>query len=361
MLVVDERERQALRNSQTGGSRAIATYQGAQTAIPLAPGGSITGDGDGVIQSSARLTAAGRAPSLIPHSPTDPLGSYGQEIALWRTVRLRSTTWEVPLGRFRITGSENEVEHFRRGTREVKSWSIDLTLQDRFEQIDEDDFLTAEAPQAGATVWSEIRRLSPIPIQERLGDVSVPRTMVYESRIDAIAELMGLLGGVPHLTREGVLTARAADVWMLNPAPVFDIDGVIGWGDKRSNAFKNQVRTTNPSDSAIVGFAQHLDDTDPRSVSRAGGRTIVHSSPLYTTRAAANAGAKTRLRSVLSQRSRVITVVCSPEALLIELGDFGRVYDPKQDREAFGEVAGYSFPLDPTRPPTLDLIVAQEV
>lgn len=361
MLIVDERVRRALRGNQTSWVSGIATYQGVQTPVRLKPTGSVIGDGDGVIQTTSRVTALGRERSLVPKAPSDPLGTFGQEMSLWRTLRIRSTEWRVPLGTFRIAKTEDEVEHVRPETDLVRAWSVDVVLRDRFERIELDDFLTVEAPRAGGTVWSEIRRLSPIPIQERLGDAVVPRAMVYETRLKAITDLIGLLGGVPHMTREGVLTARPSDAWMLSPTPVFDIDGVIEWGDSRSGDFKNQVRTTNPDDASIVGFARLTDDSDPRSVNRAGGRTTVHSSPLYTTSAAANTGAATRLRSVLSQRSRLITVVCSPEAYLIELGDFGRVYDPVQDREAFGEVVGYTFPLDPTAPPRLDLIVPQEV
>jgi hypothetical protein len=358
MLAVADQVVAALRSSHVGGVRAVASYAGRQTSVRLKGAGELRFVGDAVVQGGGRVSAFGRGDSLVPKSPTDPLSAFGQEMALWRTVRARGVTWEIPLGIYRITGSGNTFERFR--GEQVVSWSVDVDLADRFEQIEADDFLSVTVPRAGATVWSEVRRLSPIPIQARFGDAAVPPRFVYESRIDAITQLLALLGAVPHLTREGVLTARLANVWASSPAVGFEINGVVDWADERSNTFINQVRTVNPEDASIVGYAQLTDDSDPRSVRRAGGRTATHSSPIYTTKALANAGARTELRNGLNRRTRVVNVECTPEALLLELGDFGRFVDPVQRRSVVGEVVGIRVPLSPTRPVAVDVLVSED-
>jgi hypothetical protein len=359
MLPATDEQRAALRSStQTGGVRAVASYQGASVPVTLDLSGSVTFSASAEVQSAAQVTAVGIGDSLVPKSKTDPLATYGQELSIWRTVSVRGVTWEVPLGVFRINRAGDSFERFRGDT--VLGWSVSLSLLDRFEMYRAGDFLSVEGPVSGNLVWDEIRRLALTPVQVALGDAAVPPATVYESRLDAVEVLASLLGGVPHLTREGVLTARRADAWLTETTPAFDIDGTIAWSDEMTSDFFNQVQVKSTNDQSIVAYAAITDDANPLSVNRAGPRTYRQSAPIYVDQAAAQAAADTILARVSTRRSRTVQVSCTPEALLLELGDFGWVRDPVQERAVLGEVSGIRISLDPTQPVSLDLIVAVE-
>lgn len=358
MLTADETTKSALRSNQVGAVRAVARYQGAQLPVNVALSGSVRFRGDAKVQATANVQAYGVGNSLVPHAKDAPLATYGQELALWRTSTVRSKTVEIPLGVFRITTAGDAFENYRGDT--VLDWTIELGLQDRFESIAADDFLSVDAPKAGNTVWDELRRLSAFPVQEALGNASVPPSTVYESRFDAIVTLTNLLGGVPHLTREGVLTARLRDAWLTVTTPAFDINGTISWSSEMTNDFFNQVQVRNPNDPTIVAYASITDMSNPLAVGRAGGRTFKQAAPIYTTVAAAQSAATTILARVSTKRARTVRVECTPEALLLELGDVGWVRDPVQRRSVLGEVSDISVPLDPTAPIQVELIVAEE-
>lgn len=359
VVAVTAETARALRTHQKGGVAATAFYLG-QVTVPVVGvvGGRVSFTGDGEVQGSGTVTVAGEGPSLVPRSKSDPLAVYGQELSLRRTVLVGDGVVEVPLGRFRITEVTDTVER-RRGD-VVTGWEATLKVQDRFEQIKADDFLSVDSPPANATTWSELRRLSPIPVQESLPGVTVPRSVVYDSRLGAVRELAGLMGGTPHLTREGALTVRPADAWATETVFRFDILGVISWSEGMTNDFFNQVQVKSSSDNDLVAYRQITDLADPLAVSRAGGRTYKYSSPVLTSQEAVEAAADTVLRRVSQKRSRPVSVVCGPEALLLELGDFGRISDPVSGRWATGEVFRIDVPLDPTEGVGVQLIVAEE-
>ncbi len=359
MLQVDDIVQAALRTHQVGRTRATASYRGVLTPLTVEQSGTIQSDGNGQVQSTSAVKVVGVGNSLVPKNRADILSATGQEIALYRDVKLRGDTWwTIPLGVFKITRAGDSLERVRRGR--VFDWSVNLTLQDRFESIQADDFLAVDAPVPGNMAWAEIRRLSPVPVQQSLVDVSVPPSTVYDTRIGAITTLIGLLGGEPTLTRSGVLTARLADAWISVTTPAFDITGTITWSDEITNDFYNQVQVKSSSDATLVAFRQNTDDWNPISVGRAGGRTYKASSPIYTTQAMVDAAADTALARLSTRRSRLVTVETTPEGILCELGDVGWVRDTRQGRAVLGEVTSMTIPLEATALPKLTLIVAEE-
>ena len=245
----------------------------------------------------------------------------------------------------------------------VLGWSIDLELKDRFRGLQKAKLVDPKSPVVGNSMYAEIRRLALMPVQENpaIPDVAVPADLVYESgRLGGVHSLAALAGAVPHLTRQGVLTLRLLDAWAEpDLSPVFDIEGTITWQDGMLDEYVNYVRAAS-TDDEFVGFAWISDDSDPLSVNRAGPSTFEHKSPLYTSDGEAQAGAETTLRRLRGRRSREVTVQCTPEALLLELGDVGWVRDPVQNRAVLGEVSSLEFPNDVTEPIGVTLIVAEE-
>lgn len=359
MLSYDDLTWESLRSDQSGWITGIATYQGRSVPVNVDGVGSLIFRSDGEIQASGSLTVSGFGDSLVPRSMTDPLAPFGQEIALWRNVQIGESQWPIPLGVYRITSAASDGQRFRED--QPLDWSVPLTVADRFKRIRDDDFLYVESPVPGNSVWDEVRRLSPVPVQEALGDADVPAGTVYTTRLGAVTTLINLLGGRPQMTREGVLTARPRDAWLTETEPVATVNGTISFSSEMTDDFFNQVQVSNPNDAAIVAYWQLNDDSDPRSVSRAGGRTYPpQSSPIYYTQAAANAAAATIGARVSTRRARTVNVTCTPEVLLLELGDFVLIQDPVQRRQVLGEVSTMTVPMDPTAAIGMTVIVAEE-
>lgn len=410
----------ALADHQSGRLVGVASYQGALREFDVSTDGSVSYRANGEVQGDAAIVAYGHGDSMVPKSRADFLAPYGQEVSLFRELVLRDQTWRIPLGLFRVTGwsdafedvisREASVVFNPSGLAEVEdglfsssgltessdgefapsasfsevtdglysfpsqsrtipgfakrvlSWSVAVDLADRFRMLQRAHLVDRKSPPAGATIYGEIRRLAPMPIQVNpaIGDVSVPADLAYEGgRLAAIRDLADLANAVPHMTRGGVLTLRVKDAWAEpDLEPVFDIDGTIEWGDGETDEFYNFVRVSDP-DEQYVAYALELDDSNPLSVGRAGESHYEHVSPAYTSYSAAQAGANTILRRVMNRRSKVVTVACAPVGLLLELGDVGWFRDPVQGRAVLGEVIGLDFPNDVTEPVRVSVVVAE--
>ena len=420
MLAYSDELWSVLRSHQEGITLASAFTLGLLTVpdLRITQNGSVGIRGDAEVQASVTVTAYGREESLVPKGADAPLAPYGQEISLRRRVVKGDRSWDIPLGRFRITEASNSREEYRRtvdpgteyapalasidgeglleglpddGTgyvdttglgydadgfyllyaarpyREfepvVVSWSVQLRLQDRFEALRADDFLAAEGPAVGATVYDELRRLAaPFPVEENpaLADRAVPLSTAYDSRISAINQLCDLIGGAPSLTRDGVLRPRKKDRWLTETTPDVEIEGVIDWGDSMSNDFYNAVQVRSTSNNDIVAFKQLSDMSHPLAVGRAGRRTYKHAAPIYETVGQAAEAAETFLARLVNRRSRLVTVECTPEALLLDVGDLPLVTDVRTGRSVLGEVSDITYPLNPTDSVSVTLTVAEE-
>lgn len=363
MLPISDRARAALEDSHIAGYRVSAFYGPDQTEadVPVTADGSLTFSASGQIQASGKVFLARDGESMVPTLRTDSLAPFGQELQIDRTVTVGDQTWTIPLGRFRITRVPSAKEYFRRfpSQARVVGWAVQLDLKDRFDLLLGDDFLAATGPTPGATTWDELRRISSIPVLPSLPDKALPSGIVYESRMKAIEALMAHLGGVPHLTRQGALTARKADTWLTETVPKFTIKGVIDIDDGLSNDLYNSVVVTTNADPSIVGRAEITAPSDPLAVTSPLGRRVYRAqNPLVTSQEQADATAATMLARLSTRQAKVAKVTCLPRPD-IELGDFGQVVDPESGRTILGEVSELSFSMDPFAPMTLSLIVAE--
>lgn len=332
--------------------------------VPVTADGSITFQSDGQIQANGSVyVARDGGDSLVPVQKTDPLAPFGQEISPIYVVDFGGDVTYIPLGRYRITEVPDAVEFFRRfpALDKVVGWSVQLNIADRFDQIIADEFLTVTAPISGNSTWEEIRRLSPIPIEQgNFADPSLPAGIVYTGRYDGITQLMSNLGCEPALTRQGALTARIKDRWLTaDPdVPDFTVDGTIAMSSSLSNDLVNSVIVTNPNNAAIIGIAEITDESNPLAITNPiGRRTYTKSDPLMDTQAKADAAAATILARLSSQLARTATISCLPRPDL-ELGDCGWCVDQISSRRVFGEIKGMTFSMDPTQAMSITLSVA---
>lgn len=338
---------------------SVQAFYGSDLTLPVVPvdpaQSSLSFAATSSPQGTGTLYVPTSGNSLRPVSKRDPLAAYGQEVAINFTVG----TIIIPLGRYRITDVPSTQE-FKRLNPFITLGSLtQLTIADRLDFLAHDTFLALTSP-VSTSAWAEIQRISPIPVVQSLPDATVPASLVYQSKLDAITQLMTLMGGEPAMTREGALTARLSNSWTLGLTPVTTVNGTVTRSDGMSNSLYNSVVVTNANNAAIIGTASITDPSNPLCVTGPLGRRVYTAQdPVATTQGALNKSAATYLARLSTQQSATVTVACLPRPDL-ELGDFIAVYDPMTDETINGTVDSMSFPLDSTKTMTLTLTVESD-
>lgn len=399
-------------------SAGVAQYGDRTATLNLTPSGGVQWSADGEIQASGSIHVSGFGDHLLPLSRDSMLAPFGQEVSLSRVVVLRDQEYPISLGVFRVAGNDggrwrSTRELVRAGNRGepgvleldgsgllftspelfvdddgflnvdafpldgdglfvgedlvpeawspevILDWEVNVRLADRFRVLQRAQIVNPASPPQNASMYSELRRLGLFPLIEGVPDVPVPAGMVYDDRLSGVHALAAAGGGKPRLTRDGVLTVRQADRWLTETDPDFDLGGALSFDREQSDEFYNYV-WAHSDDGKFSAFAVFDDDSDPRSVNRAGVSTYEHSSPQYVSNGGAQAGANTILSRLLNKRSARVKADVDLRGLLVELSDVGWVRDPATGRAVFGEVVGIEIPNDPTLPVSLELVVSEE-
>lgn len=343
---------------------AVATYQDANRRLDVDREGEITWQGDGAdAQASGTITVYGygdeHGGDLIPRNEDDLLyPGRGQEVLVNRDVMIGSAPYTIPLGVFRIVDDGDGGTWDTRAGR-TATWRVPLTVADRLRMNARAKVIVPAGPQF-QSMWDELQRLALTPlVHGDIADHQVPRTIAYDDRQTAIANLAALAAGVPSMNRQGALGIRLADRWADTEQPEFDIPGTIDWKQGHTDGFFNWVWAHDP-DGRYNGFAALTDEADPKSVNRAGPVTYEHASPVYVSNAAAQKGAETTLDRLLHRRSHTVTVQVGMQGLCLDLGDVGWVRENRHNRAVMGEVAGIRISNNPSVPIDLTLIVAEQ-
>lgn len=338
------------------------------TGLTLSRAGNITGRSDGNIQTTGRCTIEsneqildGKGNRIAPEYAVDALATYGQEIVISRQVLLGDTLLgTTSLGRFRITDVPSIDERGRafgtHGSRLITSSTVEVGFSDQLELIDAAGFGSVQAAADGATVWSEVRRFSPIPVVESLPDAPVPTSTIYDdSRTRTLESVLGIVGGVPHITRDGAFSGRLSDPFTANVEP-FDLTGTIQPMQRSmSNDFHNHVIVTATINGKEQVLAEAMIRVGPlRFDGPAGDRVYKRAAGVANTPDAAQALANSVLVQVSQRRTRTVRVTALPD-VQIELGDAVRATDPQTGRTEQGMVSSLTWPLDPLALMTFDL------
>ena len=234
-----------------------------------------------------------------------------------------------------------------------------MELDDRFDPIDAAQFTRVVTPQANATIWSEVRRLSPYPVvvAPEVRDQRVQKTMVYEdNRLDTISDLFALAGAEPKMTREGNLSAR-----LTNPtATPVDLTGTIQPFTKAmSNDFKNRIVVQTTVDGGTRVLAEARVRSGPlRTDGPAGERVEIVDSGLAQSAAAAQSLANARLAAALQGRRSEVKLTCLPN-LTLEAGDPVTATDAQTGETVTGVITAMTLPMDPTA--LMDVTIGTQV
>lgn len=137
--------------------------------VPLTPGGSVTLDRTRAIRGSCTCTIGG--PGYVPTSAFDPLTPFGNEIRIWRGVKLSTGPELVSLGIFGI--GDINVDDL--------GGSIAVTGMDRAQQVTEADFESTYVVPAGVNYATAIHDLI---------DAGVPGLTYQFDGTDAVTPLL---------------------------------------------------------------------------------------------------------------------------------------------------------------------------
>lgn len=371
MYPISDNLTDVMRRSHTARYVMDAFYDGIPTLsqMPVSTEGSITTKASGRVQTTASISVAsndavlrGRQKTIAPEYAVDALATYGQEVVISRQIWFGSMlVGQIPCGTFRISGAPTIAKYGRPFGSDYlyTAVAVDLDLDDRFDPIDAAQFTRVVTPPDGATMWSEVRRLSPYPVvvAPDVPDQRVQKTMVYEeNRLDTITDLLALAGAEPKMTREGNLSAR-----LTNPtaAPI-DLTGTIKpFTKSMSNDFKNRIVVQTTVDGGTRVLAEARVTSGPlRTDGPAGERVELVDSGLAQSDEAARALANARLAAALQGRRSEVKLTCLPN-LTLEAGDPVTATDSQTGETVTGVVTGMTLPMDPTK--LMDVTIGTQV
>ena len=266
--------------------------------------------------------------SLIPRGPYGVLSPHaGARVLILMEIMAGAFTETVQLGWARIIKYSDAKDTVVTvdGRRVVTATEIRLELAGIEIGVLRDGLAAPQQPPAGATCYSEIRRLSGLPMFETLPDQSVP-ALTYEAkqggRWDACLELAKHLGGVLYVTSQGGLTVHDPDVALSLELAVGD-DGTIHdyTQSADTDAVYNVVHGSFEDDAGNPIYATaELRDGPMRAGGEYGRYARYYSSDFVKTRAAAQSAVQAILSQYTWGELYEVPVTCIVNPL-VEVGD----------------------------------------
>lgn len=363
MLSISDDLRATLTASHVQALRAELWYDGELIAARLpVTGGSVKWDGDADVACRATFAIADVDAAAFPIGASG-ISAYGTEVYLERGAYVPGGDAEyVPLGRLRIQ-DDDLAEWFRTdasGEWITAGFSAEGEALDRLQAVEDARFLAPESSPTEKTCKAELRRLLrgivPLGTWDAIEDAATPAGLTYdESRLAAVVKLADALGAQLYTDRNGTAQLRST-AWATEPVWTFDGTAAGGgleslaWKDTRDGVYNAVVaRGESTGDNAPPVQAVAYDVT-PASPTRWGGPfgrvPYFYSSPLITTKAQAEAAAKTRLDNLLRGRERTVTFSALPLPFL-EVGDTVAVTTPRVHLR--GVLVGMEIPLAPEK------------
>lgn len=287
------------------------------------------------VQGSGSFVVQDPEGELAPWGFDEPLAVGGSRIQA--TFDCAGET--VPMGEWLV--NSNAPNESWRLTRHGIKWvhggaTVPIEASDLTQLLEDANFMSPEAPQAGATVGAEIRRLCAgivgVQINTDVSDMALPRNMVYESRINTVADLVHLIGEY-RVNGDGLLEVfnperPAAPLWQIHPGPG---GALISVNRQQSrDGLYNAVVATGQTDDGRELRAYSTLETGPLRFDGPFGRKPMEKSSLGTTQSAVFKDAESTLRNQVANGTTTLIINCAPTPLY-EIGDWGEVTQPLID------------------------------
>lgn len=323
---------------------ASAWYDGSlkETDLPVS-NWSINWDGadNTLVQGKASLTITDPTGRLAPWGFDEPLSAAGSRLLL----TFRCGPESVDLGWFTV--ARNTPTEQWRIVGPTLQWvsggaSIPVNADDLTLLVSDAGFIAPEAPPAGATVFSEVRRLlsgiCPVTITG-VTDSPVPASIVYkDDRLAAVQDLVRSVNARYRMTGDGSLEVYP----LTKTAPVWTIQGGDGGAlvslnreQARADLINGVVSRSNDPSTEVWALATV--QAGPLRWDGPFGRKIARHNAIATTQAGVQQDAQTYLENTATLKTVSLTVLCKPHPG-IQTGDWVRVAQPT--------INGAAYPLD---------------
>lgn len=273
-----------------------------------------------------------------PVGPSDIFAPFGARIVLFAVLALPGEVERIQLGDFPITDVPSvDGQPVMFGQLEIYAGSrIRVVFKDRMVETQRDRFTTLASPSQLTSVWAELGVLTGFQLKRALPDAAITRSVVYEeSRVGAVQDLAGILGGVAFMDWDGTLTCRP----IVAGSPVAELTigeqgTIVQVGTSLSaDGVYNGVIIRGETDSQQSILAERWVTEGPLRATQPGGeRTPFHrvprfySSPFITTAAQAAAAAPGLLEQYSNPRATKLEVTCIVDPRL-QVGDVVTVDD----------------------------------
>lgn len=329
---------------------------------------SFTDDGDSLVQFTGSCTVAYQddfAKSIAPKDAAGILAPFGAELAVYVVIDDGGVFSErIEMGWYRIVAAPDitDVTTSFLGKDITVGSIVKLTLQDRMEGTQADQFDSPGSPPQIASTFQEVNRVSGLQLTKDIPDGAIARTIAYESdRLQYVYDLIAGLGGVPYMKPDGTLGQRPT-TW---PAAVDTLrPGERGTIIEAPRSMSGEtvynrvvIRASSSSNTEILATAQlntgplrAPTTTTPRTPF--GRRTYFYESELVTNTAQAAALAPKLLAQVSSTRASTLEVTEKFNPLR-EVGDVVNVVRP--EGTLLGRVSGVDRDSGPTQKLTLEM------
>lgn len=206
-------ERELTVNVFNGSNRVISGAQFESWQLEADLGGRIRSSGRGVV-----VWTSTDGSSMSPVGTNGVLSPFRARLELVMTIRAGSFVESVSLGMFRVIGVP-EAQDFTVSTingEKVVASRVGVRFESLDTNVDRRGFTFPEQSKAGASAFSEIRRLTGMPLEQTVPDVILSAGKAWEAkkggRLDAVLELGKELGG------QAVVNSRGA--WEIIPDAV---------------------------------------------------------------------------------------------------------------------------------------------
>lgn len=317
-------EREVSVNVFNGSTRMLQGERFESWQLEADLGGKVASSGSGVIVHDSVDGS-----SLSPVGTRGLLSPFRARVEPVMTVTAGSFSESVSLGTFRVTGvpSTSDTTVTIDGREIVTVSRVGL----RFMSLDEDTrrwgFRFPEQSPMDASAFSELRRITGMPVEQTVPDVSLPAAKVWEAkkgaRLDAVLDLGRILGGsavvnsrgawviIPDEVGEHVATLRLGEFGtVLDVADEIDTDDVynevIGsFEDEAGNPFYC-IAAVETGDLAITG------DYKPN--------TRYYESDLVKTHAQGDTAVQSILALSIGSQAYDVQIQCHVNPL-VEIGD----------------------------------------
>jgi hypothetical protein len=267
--------------------------------------------------------------SVVPVGTEGVLSPFRARVEPVMTVRAGGFSESVSLGTFRVSSvpSASDSVAVYDGREVVVASSVGLKFDSLEADAERWGFQFPEQSKAGASSFDEIRRLTGMPVEETVPDVTVPSLKVWEAkqggRLDAVLELGRILGG------SAVVNSRGA--WEIIPDAIGEPVATLRLGELGTVLDVADEIDTDTVYNEVVGTFEDVNGAPIHAVARVtagslsvdgpyGVNTRYYASDLVKTQAQANSAVQSVLDQSIGSQQYDVQIQCHVNPL-VEIGD----------------------------------------